>query len=930
MPDSKSAESVDRLYNSTQLGENHIRLLKLHPGFQSDPLFGNLLRRSITKNHEYAEANAKDKDTSDGPSAEKYWALSYTWGPAATQGNEKYIKIIAEDESYSISIKPNLHAALVRLRRPEHHIFLWIDALCINQSDNKEKSAQIPRMPHIYHGAENVCIWLGLEEEDSAKAMTFIQECFEIDDFDGLFHNDHSEQWYAVSKLMRRPWFSRRWIVQELARARKAEIYCGDHVPINWENFADIISLMSSRQKDLTQLFRESKAFRNHPDFIGDLGELAAVKLIRVVDNAFRKNSDGQIVGNSGLLSLEALMSSLSAFEASDPRDILYAILWLANDAEPATKNNVRKWNLWKDALNGRGIMPIKTDQLTRFFERASYGFVQTQTPMGSNNPSPTASRQGSLVKQHTFLVRSGSDPTQILDGLQVTSPPAIEAENPFGAQRPLSEEQEVRNRGVDEAYEPLSSFANGAQVTGNENPSKPNGNAIQGTNHVLQSNSNILEAGNCTTGNDTKEVSSIETKKLSISEPRPLSEKRQSLQAVADADPQTLKANPLRLSFGPSAASYTSDQNPDIYVSIPSENEEERTKRTAKFFMSNLASQRFERLIVVDYEKTFFEVCKDFLAFSYKRSKSLDMMLYPWAPTHLAHEAGGHNRAPGKEEGTEKKRETAKDEPLPSWIPTLWHKPFSLDYAGAHRRINADPLVGTPGHGHKSYNASKAKWSLLRWDDIDAKAVYVRGFILDRVTWKGSPAMEGIIPSDWVEAGGWKDADQLPPDEFWRSLVGGLDAYGQRPPYHWKRTCRDAFRRRQSYGDLDTKQIITHGCPSHIEEFLKRVQCVVWKRRLFGMKRLSDALGIGSRHVKKGDFICIIYGCSVPVILRRYEGDKPTSKGKHTPKPNDDEENVTYRLIGECYVYGMMNGEALTPKDNWDYQNWVREFKLK
>lgn len=63
---------------------------------------------------------------------------------------------------------------------------------------------------------------------------------------------------------------------------------------------------------------------------------------------------------------------------------------------------------------------------------------------------------------------------------------------------------------------------------------------------------------------------------------------------------------------------------------------------------------------------------------------------------------------------------------------------------------------------------------------------------------------------------------------------------YGQRPPYHWKRTCRDAFRRRQSYGDLGTKQIIIHGGPSDIEEFLKRVQCVVWKRRLFGMKRLS------------------------------------------------------------------------------------------
>lgn len=95
-------------------------------------------------------------------------------------------------------------------------------------------------------------------------------------------------------------------------------------------------------------------------------------------------------------------------------------------------------------------------------------------------------------------------------------------------------------------------------------------------------------------------------------------------------------------------------------------------------------------------------------------------------------------------------------------------------------------------------------------------------------------------------------------------------------------------------------------------------------------MKRLSDAVGIGSRHVKKGGFICILYGCSVPVILRRYEGDKPMSKEKHTPKTDDDKGNVTYRLIGECYVYGMMNGEAFISKDNWDCRKWVREFKLK
>ena len=41
-----------------------------------------------------------------------------------------------------------------------------------------------------------------------------------------------------------------------------------------------------------------------------------------------------------------------------------------------------------------------------------------------------------------------------------------------------------------------------------------------------------------------------------------------------------------------------------------------------------------------------------------------------------------------------------------------------------------------------------------------------------------------------------------------------------------------------------------------------------------------------------KGDDVCVLFGCSVPVVLRKRHG--------------------TWEFIGECYLHGYMNGEIL------------------
>jgi hypothetical protein len=99
-----------------------------------------------------------------------YLALSYVWGDAT---NEK--KTI-EVNGIAVSVTSNLHKALLQMR-PDTNVELqtyWVDALCINQADNDEKSSQIQFMREIYGNAAVVVIWLGELQANAYSAMATI------------------------------------------------------------------------------------------------------------------------------------------------------------------------------------------------------------------------------------------------------------------------------------------------------------------------------------------------------------------------------------------------------------------------------------------------------------------------------------------------------------------------------------------------------------------------------------------------------------------------------------------------------------------------------------------------------------------------------------------------------------------------------------
>jgi hypothetical protein len=72
-----------------------------------------------------------------------YDALSYVWGKL---DEFRYIRI----DEHDVLVTPNLYKALLHLRHYSIERILWVDAVCINQKDIKEKEQQIRFMARIY------------------------------------------------------------------------------------------------------------------------------------------------------------------------------------------------------------------------------------------------------------------------------------------------------------------------------------------------------------------------------------------------------------------------------------------------------------------------------------------------------------------------------------------------------------------------------------------------------------------------------------------------------------------------------------------------------------------------------------------------------------------------------------------------------------
>jgi hypothetical protein len=83
-----------------------------------------------------------------------YKALSYVWG--ALSGSQPLLC-----NEHVILITPICESALRHLRHAREPVTLWVDSVCIDQTNVEEHAHQVSLMVPIYENAEEVVIWLG-------------------------------------------------------------------------------------------------------------------------------------------------------------------------------------------------------------------------------------------------------------------------------------------------------------------------------------------------------------------------------------------------------------------------------------------------------------------------------------------------------------------------------------------------------------------------------------------------------------------------------------------------------------------------------------------------------------------------------------------------------------------------------------------------
>ncbi|CAG8984103.1 hypothetical protein HYALB_00010603 [Hymenoscyphus albidus] len=215
-----------------------------------------------------------------------------------------------------LNISTHLCFALKRLRLEKESRFLWIDKVCIDQKNHVEKEQQIQLMAKIYEASEHVCVYLGSDADDSGLVPSFIHKFNK--EFDG--HSTSPivvaiRQWRALAALMRRKWFTRR---------------CGTE--IDWDSFKKPIWATIRREADIVRLLIEhERGTVNAPRFnFIDTRAYGAQTLLEVLDRLVKRSPNG---GIERLATIGTLVSALVAYDVTETRDAIYAILRLGKDS---------------------------------------------------------------------------------------------------------------------------------------------------------------------------------------------------------------------------------------------------------------------------------------------------------------------------------------------------------------------------------------------------------------------------------------------------------------------------------------------------------------------------------------------------------------------------------------------------------------------
>ncbi|KAF4977315.1 hypothetical protein FZEAL_6138 [Fusarium zealandicum] len=305
-------------YTDLKDPKSSIRLLEVLAGDPKTPLCAHL-----------NEASLDDKPI--------YTALSYVWGKEPATED---IQI----DGYSFKIRPNVSTGLHRLRKMIGTFKIWIDAICINQNHDDERSAQVSMMRWIYESARHTIVYLG-EYERAQELRDFIGTVWK---FILRFRRDNRHnpsvyvikamdlrsyglpegtdpRWHLMTQLTSHPWFTRVWSFQESLVSKKCLFIQGDFSCSQTKLFLTIRYLL---QKQMLFPYITPLSESELDGF-----ESAGVRTHMVLGSRDFSNLSSHLCGWSSSPFIILLRDS-RASKATDPRDYVFSLIGVSDEAD--------------------------------------------------------------------------------------------------------------------------------------------------------------------------------------------------------------------------------------------------------------------------------------------------------------------------------------------------------------------------------------------------------------------------------------------------------------------------------------------------------------------------------------------------------------------------------------------------------------------
>ncbi|KAF5230135.1 hypothetical protein FAUST_9995 [Fusarium austroamericanum] len=199
-----------------------------------------------------------------------YIALSYVWSQPSKSEEGKDFFITVNGSPFKVT--PNLHHALEEIRKSQRirqGFKIWIDAICIDQTNPSERGRQVARMRDIYESAWQVLIWLGPTDPSTELAFSALhwlsRESKEPNPMENFYREGPSfdmrplaimwptyhspmkkEVYKALYDFFTRPYWRRMWVLQEVAMGNpNSPVLWGDQC-ISWQDIYQAVQVIAS------------------------------------------------------------------------------------------------------------------------------------------------------------------------------------------------------------------------------------------------------------------------------------------------------------------------------------------------------------------------------------------------------------------------------------------------------------------------------------------------------------------------------------------------------------------------------------------------------------------------------------------------------------------------------------------------------------